>query len=107
MKIDTTQLNKLNQANAATPGKIAAIYDWVSKCELFVYDIEEFDPKTQDLLITQIWTSEQEQLVQTKINYIKSLSPIPDTDVLELIRLYEMQIEWLSSGLDYAITTSD
>lgn len=100
-------LNEINQANAQTPGKIAAVYDWVSKTEYFLYSVDEFDPQTQDLLFTQIWTLEQEALANTKLDYIKQLSSIPDTDVLELIRLYDMLLEWYSQRLDYVITTSD
>ena len=105
--IDQYQLNQLNLENASNPGKLAAVYDWGAKAEYFIYSMNDFDPKIQDLLITQVWTPEQEQLVQAKIAYIKSLSPIPDTDVLELIRLYDMLVEWLTSALDYAVTTSD
>jgi hypothetical protein len=112
MNFTQEELNQLNQENAATPGKIAAVYDWSTETEKFIYKVDDFIPQCQDLLITQIWTQEQEQLVQLKIKQItKNLSSLEffnsNTDVLELIRLYEMQIEWLANTLDYVITTSD
>jgi len=112
MQINLEKLNQLNQENAANPGKIAAIYDWPTETEKFLYRKEDFNPRTQDLLITQIWTTEQADLVQTKINQLttfvkESIDLDTSTDVLELIRLYEMQVEWLTNTLDYAVTTSD
>lgn len=111
MNINLDELNKLNQENAANPGKIAAVYDWLSRSEYFIYEVDQFDPLIQDLLITQIWTNEQEQLVRSKIKHlVQTLSGLnfyqSNTDVLELIRLYEMLLVWVSS-VEYSITVSD
>lgn len=103
-------LEKLNQINASSPGKIAAVYDWLSRSEYFIYEVDQFDPLIQDLLITQIWTNDQEKLVRSKIKHlVQTLSGLnfyeSNTDVLELIRLYEMLDEWNTK--DYDVTTSD
>ena len=104
MQINLDELNKLNQENAANPGKIAAVLEGLQ--ESFIYTVEEFDPSRQELLITQIWTAEQEKLVRKKIEYLSSGEVLCHFDTQELIRLYEMLLAWVGS-VEYSITVSD
>ena len=108
--IDQDKLNQINLGNASTPGKIAQVYDKVSKTNYFIFEPSQFDPTIQDLLITQIWTKQQEELVNSKLAYLKEqirVFEVSSADVDELVRLYEMLTEWLYNTLDYAVTTSD
>lgn len=104
MNINLEELNKLNQENAANPGKIAAVLDGIE--ESFIYSVEEFDASRHELLITQIWTTDQEKLVRKKIEHLTSGDVLNHFDTQELIRLYEMLLAWISS-VEYSITVSD
>jgi len=104
MQSNIEELNQINQENAFNPGKIAAVLDGTQ--EIFIYSLEEFDPEKQELLITQIWTVEQEKLVRKKIEYLASGDTICHFDTQELIRLYEMLLAWVGS-VEYSITVSD
>jgi hypothetical protein len=104
MNINLEKLNQLNQENVATPGKIAAVLDDTE--EIFIYSVEEFDASKHELLITQIWTSDQEKLVRKKIEFLSSGDVLSHFDTQELIRLYEMLLAWVGS-VEYSITVSD
>lgn len=94
-----TNLNELNQINVRSPGKIAVVWDTATDSHKFIYTVDEFDPVTQILEITQIWTPIQAELVRKEIDTRKKdlladPEPTPE-DVAELIYYFNMLEDWL------------
>ena len=90
-------LEKLNELNQNTPGLICFVTNQENTL-VPIFKLEDFNPEEHEVVIPQIWTSEQEQVVREKIEYEKI-----GVNFYKIVELQSILIEWLDSKDDLTV----
>lgn len=95
MNTASVDLNALNEFNQLTAGKICFVK--VANETLFpIYSVEEFKPEQHSLVLDQIWTFDQEQVVRKLLEHLYT----GGIETLgEIIIWQRVLIEWLDQNL--------
>lgn len=98
-KTMTFDLNTLNDLNIVTAGKICFVKVKDAEDTLLpIYSVDEFKPDQHSLVLDQIWTFEQEQIVRKLLEYLYTggIETLGET-----IMWQRILIEWLDQNLSY------
>lgn len=92
----SVDLNALNEFNQLTAGKICFV-KIANDTLIPIYSLEEFKPDQHSLVIDQIWTYDQEQVVRKQLDYLYETYGIEGQG--DIIIWQRILIEWLDQNL--------
>ena len=93
----SVDLNALNEFNQLTAGKICFVKT-SDETLLPIYSVEEFKPDQHFLVLDQIWTFDQEQVVRKLLDHLSTSTGGIET-LGEIIMWQKVLIEWLDQNL--------